>query len=336
MAHTIGHSAIGRVVLSVLLLAPATLVAQSTADSLASAILSTDLEVRSTAVSRALAEFSVFPAQIAQSVSTLIKREAANRASTPSNDEGYAEFILDLSIAAMRTGDKSTARALIALGGTGVSSAIAGFVASAGPSVIPALDSAALVTSEEAESILQTFALMYTAYGSQLSAADSALVLSRILAAASSSDPIMRMQFVVVMTRMPLPEALPLLQQLAASDTSRLMPEGIYLVRREAASAVTELQASYTALAPGPLASALERQRAAACSGATGSTDGHCQSMRSHLDAAIRRIADHRNQQAKQSIESFLKSLDMASSGLAPALARMLRVNAERIAALLD
>lgn len=317
------------------LLAPMCLIAQSAADSIAVDILSAHFGTRAAAVSRALTDYQTFPAQVRDAIVILVKREAAGNASLPRSEE-YGEFLIDLAVATVRTGDTSTRRALISLGGHGVSGGVAAFVASGGAAMIAVLDSAAIAEPDDAESVLLTFALMYSRYGERLSAADSSAVLGRILAAASSADPVLRQQFALLAVQLPLPDAVPLLQALAAEDTARLMPEGVHFVRNAAADAATALQSAYAALTPSGLSALLLRERAGACDGVTGSLRGHCESMRAHLETLHRHIAAGAVTPARQAVDSFLKSIGKAAgAGLAAPLVTLMAGNARRISVLI-
>lgn len=321
--------------LALTLLVPASVGAQATStDSLVAGLSSADWPARAHTLT-VINNLPALPAPVIQSIVALTKQEARARASSPTG-EAFGEYILELVTAAVTTGDKSVIPAIVSLGGTGMSTGVAAFIASGGVSVLPSLDSAQLATPLDAGAILGVVGMMYSQQGAQLTSADSAALLSRLLAAASSPAFTARSQIAYLSRRIPLPDLVPLLQTLAASDTTLFLPENVYPVRRAAQTAVDALAPQWNALTPAALLDALTREQVSACAGASGALQGHCQGMSAHLSAAQRHLGESNPQAARESIMNFQNSLQQAANaGLPAATVALLSGNAARLALLL-
>ena len=315
--------------------APRRTVAQGTAiDSLSAALGSSSMPNREAALSRILQNYSTLPPALSSAIVALIGREAATPAAG-NGSEDYGEYIVELVTAATRTGDHGVIPSLVAIGGLGVSSGVMAFVASAGPSIIPTLDSLQRVSPSDGSAVLQTFALMYAQQGALLTATDSAGLLSRLVGAASSTDLATRAELPSLALRIPLPELVPLLLQLATSDTAQFLPESIYPVRLAAQAAVDTLSTVWSALSSADLLKALIREQVAACAGASGSLRGHCQSMSAHLNEVGSHIHDANTNPALNELKSFRKALQQAGSGLPLLNAALMDGNAIKLASLI-
>lgn len=275
------------------------------------------------------------PPSLASSIVALVKREAL----TPTfgaGSEDFGEYLIDLAVAATKTGDKSTIPALIALGGVGISSGVAAFVASAGPAILPSLDSIQRGSPSEAGALLETVALMYAQQGALLSPSDSAALLGRLLGAAGSPVVSARQTLPYLALRIPLPDFLPLLRTLAQSDTFQFLPEGVFPVRLSAQAAVDTLGPAWSALPAPTLLAALEREQMAACVRATGALFGHCQAMGAQLATAASHLSDSNSQPARSALDSFRNSLQQAArAGLATWIVQLMDANAAQVLALL-
>lgn len=304
------------------------------ADSLRAALRSSSFSDRGSALTRILRDYPALPPALTTAIVALVGREAATPAAGNGSDE-YGEYIVDLVMAAVRTGDHDAIRPLVAIGGLGVSSGAMAFVASAGPLIIPTLDSLQRASPADGSVVLQTFALMYAQQGSKLTATDSAGLLARLVAAASSTDLATRSELSYLAMRVPLPELVPLLQQMATSDTARFLPEGIYPVRLDAQAAVDTLRAAWAALPSTDLLKALVREQVAACAAASGSLRGHCQSMSAHLSDVTNHIHDTNTNPARNGLKSFRNVLQQAGSELSTLTVALMDGNAAKLVQLL-
>lgn len=306
----------------------------STIDSLVNTLNAPDWPTRSRALSAVRDMQPPLPPALVSPIVALVKREAGNPAFGAGSHD-YGEYVIDLVLAAVKTGDKSTIPALIALGGVGISSGVSAFIASGGPSILPVLDSVQRASPNEADALLETVALMYSKQGALLSSSDSAALLSRLIAAASSPAFTARMELPFLALRVPLPDFVPLLRILAASDTFQ-EPAGVFPVRRAAQLAVDTLAVKWTALSTSDLLALLKREQAGSCASVSGALHGHCQSMSADLDDVSRQIAKSNSQPALSAISNFRKALQQAAgAGLAALTVQLMDGNAARLAQLL-
>jgi hypothetical protein len=274
------------------------------------------------------------PAALATQI-VLVVKQAATTPTFDAGSEDYGEYLIDLFLATVKTGDKSTIPALISLGAIGTNGGVASFVASGGPAILPALDAWQRTAPSDAGAVLEVEALMYAQQSPILTAADSAALISRILSAVSSDAVSARVELPYLTLRAPLPELVPLLRMMATTDTVRLLPEGIFPVRREAQVAADSLSVAWAALTPTQLLAALTREQSAACVGASGALYGHCQSMGAHLDDIAKHLGKGNAQPVLSAIKNFRKALQQAAgSGLASSTVQLLDANAAQLATL--
>lgn len=321
------------VVVAMILFGPCAARAQSTSiDSLRAELSAPDWPTRSAAV-RAIRSMSLpLPSILIQPIVALVKQEATTPAADASEDHG--EYVMDLVLSAVSTGDKSTIPALIALGGIGISGRSAAFIASGGPSILLTLDAQPGAKAGDAGLVLQVAAFMYAQQGALLSAADSAALMARFLAAASSTSFESRLALTQLVLRIPLPELMPLLNVIAATDTFQVTP-GNFLLRREAQVSVDALSALWRSFTPQTLVTALTREQTAACLGASGALHGHCQAMSADLADVANHLRQGNSNPAQQGIKNFRKALQQAGgAGLPAAVVSLLDANAAQLAAL--
>jgi hypothetical protein len=313
---------------------PLVLGAQATStDSIVAQLNAADWQTRSLAVGAIRLMPQPLPLAIIQPIVALVKREA----SAPLNavDEDFGEYLIDLTLVTAETGDKSAIPAVITIGGIEISGSVAAFVASGGPAIFPQIDALPGARTSLAGLVLQVAALMYAQQGAVLSTTDSASIMSRFLAAASSSSFEGRLALTSIAVRVPLPELTPLLTVLAAVDTFQLDP-GVFVIRQQAQAAVSTLSPVWSSLSPQALLAALRVQQTSACVGASGSLHGQCQSMSAHLADVSKHLSQGNSNPAQQGIKNFRKSLQQAAAdGLATALVSLLDANAAQLSALL-
>jgi len=329
-----GVSIAGVFCAAIMQVAPLMLGAQATSiDSLVAQLNAPDWPTRSLAVGAIRLMPQPLPPAVIQPIVALVKREASAPLNTV--DEDFGEYLIDLTLATVKTGDKSTIPALITLGGIEISGSVAAFVASGGPAIFPQLDSLPGARTSLAGLVLQVAALMYAQQGSVLSSADSASIMSRFLSAASSSSFEGRLALTSLAVRVPLPELTPLLTVLAATDTFQLDP-GVFVIRQQAQAAVSTLSPVWSSLSPQALLAALRVQQTSACVDASGALHGHCQAMSAHLADVAKHLSQGNSNPAQQGIKNFRKSLQQAAAdGLATALVALLDANAAQLSALL-
>lgn len=264
-------------------LSPATL------DSVRIGLSASDWNDRHAALARINAAYSrALPPSLVESVLALLDREAAT-----TNDEAgedYGEYVIDLIVAAVNTRDVRATHGIIQLGGLGVGTGIAAFVASQGRAVMPTLDS--LITADEMQGsdVVETYALMYARYGARLTRDDSAHALRQLLAATRHPLWSVRMQVAMVAERGGIAELLPALDELARTDSAQV--EGTYVVRRYAAEAVSGLRTARAALPTSALFDQLRRLTDVACETAGGRLSGPCVVLNTQLSIVLRSMSE--------------------------------------------
>ena len=277
-------------------------------DSLRTALASDDWNERHWALQRINRIPGALPPELVTPVVDLLNREAALRPRP--GGEGYGEYVMELVIAAARTDDDRAVRGVIALGGIGVSGAVGQFIARRGPAVFPILDSLAQAGWNARADVIQTYAMMLGRHGDALSRSDSAHVLGILLEAAGAADPTARLQFAFDTPRIPLPEAVPLLRDLASSDTV-VGSRGNYPVRRSAQRALTTLEPAWGAEPP---ATMLERTTVAlegVCAGARGELLGQCEAMAAFLATAQRQWGGPSSQPVLDALRNFRQRVEL-------------------------
>ena len=255
-------------------------------DSIRTAFTSGDWNERHAALQELNASYpDALPAGVVPAIVALLTREAAAQGDHV-GDEDFGEYVVDLVLTGVRTGDARVVPGILMLDGLGVSSGVAAFVASQGRAAMAALDSLAATREDRASDVAETYALMYARYGIRLTRADSAQVLRRLVQAASHPSPAVRAQVAYVAGRGPIPELLPLLAELAVTDTGQI--NGVYIVRRDAVGALPALRQATAALAPGALLDRLTILTGAACDGADGRMRFDCGALSIALGSAVR------------------------------------------------
>ncbi len=258
-------------------------------DSVRMALASGDWNERHGGLSRLNTAYTgALPGSVVPWVVALLAREAA-ATDDHEEDEDFGEYLVDLVLTAVRTGDVRTIPGILALDGLSMSSGVAAFVASQGRSVMPALDSLAATREDRASDVAEAYALMYVRHGARLTRDDSAQVLRRLVAAASHPSPAVRAQLAYLAGRGPITELLPLVAELAVSDTGRI--DGVYVVRHDAGQVLPALTRAQAVLTPGALLDRLVVLTRAACDEADGRLRWHCGALAVSLGSAVRLVA---------------------------------------------
>lgn len=286
-------------------------------DSVRAALRSTDWGDRHAAIARINTAYpDALPSAIVPAILELLAREAVGQ---QPDDEGYGEYVIDLVLTGVRTGDARAVPAILSLDGLGISSGVAGFVASHGRMVMAALDSLALTREDRASDVVETYALMLARYSSRLTHADSVQVMRRLVAAAGDTSVVVRSQLAFVASRVPLPELLPAVAVLAASDPDQI--NGVYTARRDAGRALPVLVRARAALPTGELLNRLTLLTDAACDDADGRLQGQCTALAAHLAAAARHLAAGQARPAANALDSYRDAVQrLAADRLLPHL----------------
>lgn len=275
--------------------------AQTPVDSLASALLSPDFNVRHAALHQINESFAEpMAGSLVNAVVTLLNQEAAAPGSLVGDDAG--EYLIELVVAAVNTNDSRAIDGLLKLGGVEISGAVGNFIAGRGPGQLPALDAYALTGDRALQNAVTVYGLMLGRHGSTLSRTDSAAVLARLLAAAGSGSSRVGDELAYIAAQIPLPEFLAVVQGMAANDPSLL----------EAPRTVARLITLQSATPPMTLLRRLQVSLDGACVGASGQRNGTCHSMENHLDNAIGHLTAGRMPEAKKALEEFADKADKA------------------------
>ncbi|GJG85373.1 hypothetical protein tb265_05540 [Gemmatimonadetes bacterium T265] len=285
-------------------------------DSVRAGLAAADWNDRHAALARINGAYATaLPPSLVAPVLALLDREAAT--SHADADEEFGEYLVDLLVAAANTRDVRATPGIIRLGGLGVGSGIAAFVASQGRAVMPTLDSLVRASDDHASDVVETYALMYARYGARLTRADSAHALRHLLAATRHPWYSVRMQVAMVAARGGIVELLPAVDQMARADSERV--DGAYVVRRAAAEAVLDLQPARAALPTGVLLDQLRHLTDAACEGAGDRLSGRCVALNAYLSTALRGLSE-RNPAAAANVLALFRTVvqRLATDGLLP------------------
>lgn len=276
-------------------------------DSVRAALASSDWNERHAAIARINGAYpDALPATVVEPVLELLAREASANAQV-AGDEAFGEYLVDLVLTAVRTGNVRAVPAVLSLDGLGMSSGVAAFVARQGPAVMSALDAFARTRDDRASDVLETYALMYARYGARLTRADSAQVLRRLMAAASDTSIVVRSQLALVAPRGPIGELLPVIADLAAADPGQI--DGVYYVRSNASRAIPDLQRAQRGLTTAELLNRLTLLTDAACESAGDRLGGQCVALNAHLSTALRHLSDTNPQAATAVLGVFRRAV---------------------------
>ena len=258
-------------------------------DSVRVGLTSGDWNERHAALARLNAAYvGPLPGVVVPWIVASLAREAAT-IHDHEGDEDFGEYIGELVFTGVRTGDARTIPGILALDGLSMSTGVSAFVVSQGRSVMPALDSLAATREDRASDVAEAYGLMYARYGARLTREDSAQVLRRLVAVAYHPSPIVRAQLAYVAGRGPIPELLPLIAELAVSDSGQF--NGVYIVRKDAALVVPALTRARAALPVGVLLARMTALTGAACDDADGRLRWHCSALAVALGSATRLVA---------------------------------------------
>lgn len=285
-------------------------VAAQTVEQLVQSLREDGWQVRHRALQRINGRYADdLPAAVREAV---IDRLTLDAAGAQPSGEGYGEYLIDLVVAGLKTGDSRAVRPLVRVGGLGVTPATARFVASQGPTVLDFIDSVA-PTSPLGEAY-SVYAAMLRDFGSRLGEQDSARVLAALMGAASDSSSAARLHLVFDAREYQLAALYPQLAWMAAHDTS-VDYEGLALVRMEAARSAAALQPLWNVLPPRERLHLVTLALQGACRSATGAGSGHCPAALAQLDAAEHHLAAGRARPAAEALRSARLAIAALASG---------------------
>lgn len=306
---------------------PATVAAQADPDGLSAAALdsvrsaleSPDWNERHAALVRVNRAYpAALPSAILPPIVDLLAREASDTVSHE-EDEDFGEYLVDVVLTAVRTGDPRVVPGILAVDGLSMSSGIAGFVASQGRAVMPALDGLAATRSDRASDVAETYALMYARYGTHLDRADSVRVLQRLLLAATHTSPAVRAHLTYVAGKGQIAELLPLVADLAVSDTGVIM--GQYVVRDDATEALPALQRARAAMPTAELFNRLILLTAAVCGPADVRAAVGCSALTVNLTNASRLLAAGQSRLVAKELDAYARTaVRLGADGFVPRL----------------
>ncbi len=130
-------------------------------DSVKAALSSQDWNERHGALVRLNQAYpDALPGALVPSILALLTQEST-ASGDHDGDEEFGEYVVDLVLTGVRTGDARAVPAILKLDGLGISSGVAGFVAAQGRAVMPALDALAPTREDRASDVVETYVLMY-------------------------------------------------------------------------------------------------------------------------------------------------------------------------------
>lgn len=226
----------------------------------------------------------------------LLDREATQPAAEGGPNaagEAYGEYLVDLVRLVTALNDQRALRGLT-LVGIETSRAVQRWVAAQGAAALPHLFAAWDAVPGGRAAIAETWAIML-----QTGTAGSG---DPIRARLISGNP---MYLVFASVRAPLPEAVPMLQQLAATSPR----DG---VRAEALAGAAVLAPQRDARSPIAILQEVDRWLAAVCVGASGNRNGACNSMRNRIDNAVNHLEHGQLNPAKSVLNSLADKADQS------------------------
>ena len=284
-------------------------------DSVRVALASSDWNERHAALIRVNRAYSgALPGAILPRIIELLGREAQEVAGHE-GDEDFGEYLMDLVLTAVRTGDARVVPGILMLDGIGISPGVASFVAGQGRVVMPALDSLAATREDRASDVAEAYALMYARHGSRLSRADSGAVLRRLMHAATHESPVVRGHVAYVAGKGSIVELLPLTADLAANDRGEV--DGVYVVRNDANEALPVLQRARAAMPTAELLNRLALLTDGACDGADPRAATSCAALRANVADATRLAAAGQRTLAVKALDAYSRTAQrLATDGL--------------------
>ncbi len=276
-------------------------------DSVGAALSSADWNERHAALARINTAYpAALPGALVTPVLELLTREASAGVDH-AGDEDFGEYLVDLVLTGVRTDDARAIPDVLKLDGLGISSGVAAFVAKHGTAVMPALDALAETREDRASDVVETYALMYSRFGSRLTRLDSARVLRRLLNFAAHPSPAVRAQLAYVASRGLIAELQPLLEDLAGSDPGQI--DGVYVVRQDATEGLPALRRATVTVTTSELLNRLTLLTDAACESAAGRLGGQCVALNAQLSTALRHLSDTNPQAATAALGVFRRAV---------------------------
>lgn len=251
---------------------------------------------------------AALPVTTVRPILDLLTREVTSSTSHE-GDEGFGEYLVDLVLTAVRTGDVRAIPSILALDGLGISSGVENFVASRGREVMPLLDSLASTREDHASDVAETYALMYAHFGARLTHNDSVRVLRRFLNLAGHPSPAVRAQVTDVAGKGSIAELTALVVDLSTSDTEVIEGIGGLPVRRDALAALPALRRALTALPTPELLNRLTLLTEAACLDANAGLAAQCATLSANLATAGRYLAAGQGRTAVKSIDAYQRTV---------------------------
>jgi len=284
-----------------LILSAGRLEAQSRVDSLAALLDSPDWRVR------AGATFALYfdrdaqiPARYGPQLAALFEREALASNDRPEGSESYGEYLLQLTDVVLRLRDPASLRGM-ALLGIQTSVAAKQFVAQQGSTSLGYLDEAWATERTARSSVMATWGIMLQQFNGLLSREQRLLVLSRLLSGADS-EPV---GFARAAETVPLLEAIPLLEQTAASTT-------FDIVRQRALDVASVLRPVRGTATTATLLDRLGDWLGAVCLGAARARQGACEALTNILADASQHAAAGRTLPARNALSAFANRTEAA------------------------
>lgn len=249
--------------------------------------------------SDALARLSVLPpgsrpTGYADAIVALLDKETTTP-DTAASGEGGGEYMIQVIDAALGLRDPRTLRGM-AVWGTQISRVARDFMAEQGSAALPYLDEAWNSVYSNRDFIVITWARMLGTYRNRLTNSEQVSVLRSILNADS-------LALIEGVTRVPLPEALPAVEGIAASTRRSILR----VSATEAAAALRPLRA---ALGPTQLVQQLADVLGALCLGAQGARSSACTSLSATLSRASALLAANQPGPADDALTAFAARVD--------------------------
>lgn len=243
------------------------------------------------------------PPGYADAVVQLLDQEAVSPDTSAFGEgrgEGYGEYLIEVVDAALSLRDLRTLplRGMAVLG-IQVSRIAADYVAQQGSTALPYLDEAWRSPYGSKHAIMDTWALMLGKYGDKLTGLERATIRRTILDSAGVDS----LDVVLAAQRVPLPEALPLIDGIAAATTSTIL-------RVSANRAVADLKPLRDALGPAEVVQKLSDVLAALCLGAQGGRLAACNSLSNSLNSASGLLTANQPPSARDTLIAFGARVD--------------------------
>ncbi len=290
---------------------------EASTDSLVRMLRSPDWQVRGNAIARLnLLPAHQLPSSYAATIIPLLDREATSPDPHREGD-GYGEYLLAVVQGVVRLRDPRSLRGL-ALLGIQMSREAQEYVASQGVAGVPFLDEA--WTRSHSDAVATTWAYMLGQYQHLLPRPDRVQVMARLIAVLPENP----RAFTWAALTVPLPEVVPLLEDIAARDPSPI-------VKKRTTVVLDSLRARRDQLSSPALLARLSDWLDAFCSRSGGGPTGPCQALTAALTRANREVELRGPLAARPALEEFSNQADQAraASTLTDLEHRLLRGNAQ-------